>query len=219
MRFLLQFFCKMYFLYVWTPWKIWKSHFLAIFNPWKTQFSLTSETIWPNFRILGSNWLEPRIRQSCSLHLLCRICGSIKAEPQIWNARFLVPTGWNRKSGKVVHCICFAGSICGSIRRLRLKLFNQLYHQRPTTISKIIQITPHQKELTSASTSKVQQLLLRLRMVVAPNPSTESSSFRQAWLTCRKNMMRPLISSGSATSFPSPSWWYLYSLCSLSSIF
>ena len=31
----------LYFLYVWTSWKIWKCHFLVIFNPSKTQFIWT----------------------------------------------------------------------------------------------------------------------------------------------------------------------------------
>ena len=41
MRFLVQFFSKMYLLYVSIWWKNWKPHFFAIFNPSKTQFSWT----------------------------------------------------------------------------------------------------------------------------------------------------------------------------------
>ena len=41
MRFLVQFFSKMYLLYVSIWWKNWKQHFFAIFNPSKTQFSWT----------------------------------------------------------------------------------------------------------------------------------------------------------------------------------
>ena len=67
--------------------------------------------VWPRrpfgqlCRILGFNWLETRIRQSCSLHLLCRICGSIKAEPQIWNARFSVLEPRIRQSCSLHPCI------------------------------------------------------------------------------------------------------------------
>ena len=32
---------------------------------------------------------------------------------------FSVPTGWNRESGKVVHCICFAGSVVLSRQNLK----------------------------------------------------------------------------------------------------
>jgi len=41
MRFLVQFFSKMYLLYVSIWWTNWKQHFFAIFHPSKTQFSWT----------------------------------------------------------------------------------------------------------------------------------------------------------------------------------
>ena len=70
MRFLVQFFSKMYLLYVSIWWKNWKPHFFAIFNPSKTQFSWTLWDHLATFPDLRFQRLEPQIRKS-DVHCIC----------------------------------------------------------------------------------------------------------------------------------------------------
>ena len=78
--------------------KIENSTFLPFLTPQKRNLVGPSETIWPLFRIWGSNWLEPQIRKS-NVHC----CPRQNLKSGIPDLRFLynVQWKWNLKSGKV----------------------------------------------------------------------------------------------------------------------
>ena len=78
--------------------KIENRTFLPFLTPQKRNLVGPSETIWPLFRIWGSNWLEPQIRKS-NFHC----CPRQNLKSGIPDLRFLynVQWKWNLKSGKV----------------------------------------------------------------------------------------------------------------------
>ena len=81
--------------------KIENSTFLPFLTPQKRNLVGPSETIWPLFRIWGSNWLEPQIRKS-NVHCIL-VLSRQNLKSGIPDLRFLynVQWKWNLKSGKV----------------------------------------------------------------------------------------------------------------------